>query len=436
MSPWRRSACAAAVVVTAVACGKKGPPLAPLIRVPAQVAELSAERSADAVHLTLLVPSTNVGGDTPGDIGSVELYAATAEREPGLGESDAGAPWTLVHRVPVRRPVPPAPPPPTGSDAPSAPKPPPPPPAPPPEAGVDQGQRITLRERLTPASFEPSTGPVDGAAPAVADIASEAPALSLPVVAPTADRSARRYYAARSLSRRGRPGRWSAVRAVPLATPLAAPSPAAPTYDAAAFTVTWTPPPGATVAPVPPADGLLPSRPFGPAAATTTYNIYSSAIDGEPDALGLVTRTAPLNAAPIDAVTYAVPGVVFGQERCFVLRSLLAVDGATIEGPASPPACVTPADTFAPPPPSALEAVGGAGVISLIWEPVEAPDLAGYLVFRGEAPGEPTTALTAAPIRESSFEDRIGDAGPPLRLRGRRGRLGVARQSQRTVESG
>ena len=82
-----------------------------------------------------------------------------------------------------------------------------------------------------------------------------------------------------------------------------------------------------------------------------------------------------------------------------------------MEGPASAPACVTPIDTFAPPAPTALEAVGGAGVISLIWEAVEAPDLAGYLVFRGEATGEPTTPLTPAPIGDSSFEDRTVTPG-------------------------
>ena len=42
--PWRRLAVAAVVVLAAAACGKKGPPLAPLRRVPAQVAEFSAAR--------------------------------------------------------------------------------------------------------------------------------------------------------------------------------------------------------------------------------------------------------------------------------------------------------------------------------------------------------------------------------------------------------
>ncbi len=82
-----------------------------------------------------------------------------------------------------------------------------------------------------------------------------------------------------------------------------------------------------------------------------------------------------------------------------------------VEGPASAPGCVTPRDTFPPPAPGALEAVAGASVISLIWEAVDAPDLAGYLVFRGTAPGEATTPLTPEPIGATSFEDRTVTAG-------------------------
>ena len=49
--------------------------------------------------------------------------------------------------------------------------------------------------------------------------------------------------------------------------------------------------------------------------------------------------------------------------------------------------------------------------MSLIWEGVDAPDLEGYLVFRGVGGGEPTEQLTPAPIRASSFEDRAVTAG-------------------------
>ena len=153
---WIHLVGAALVVSPLAACGKKGPPLAPLVRVPAQVAELTAARSADDVFLTLRVPATNVGGDTPGDVGAIEIYAATGERQPELDERLPAAPWTQLMRVPVRRPVPPPPPP---SASPSTP----PVPPPPVEPGLDQGQQVTFRERLTPETARGAGGRAHGA---------------------------------------------------------------------------------------------------------------------------------------------------------------------------------------------------------------------------------------------------------------------------------
>ena len=146
---WIHLVGAALVVSPLVRAARRGPPLAPLVRVPAQVAELTAARSADDVFLTLKVPATNVGGDTPGDVGAIEIYAATAERQPELDARLPAAPWTQLIRVPVRRPVPPPPPP---SASPSKPPSTPPVPPPPVEPGLDQGQQVTFRERLTPRS--------------------------------------------------------------------------------------------------------------------------------------------------------------------------------------------------------------------------------------------------------------------------------------------
>jgi hypothetical protein len=139
----------------------------------------------------------------------------------------------------------------------------------------------------------------------------------------------------------------------------------------------------------------------------------ATALEPAAGPLGTVVKPPPLNASALDALTFAQPGIVFDEERCFVARGVDTIDGAAVEGPASAPVCVTPRDTVPPSAPAALEAVGGAGLISLIWDAVEDADLAGYLVLRGEAGGEPTTLLTPAPIRESSFEDR--DVRPGVR---------------------
>ena len=43
--------------------------------------------------------------------------------------------------------------------------------------------------------------------------------------------------------------------------------------------------------------------------------------------------------------------------------------------------------------------------MSLLWEANGDADLAGYLVLRGEAPGDTLSPLTPAPITETSFTD-------------------------------
>ena len=54
-----------------------------------------------------------------------------------------------------------------------------------------------------------------------------------------------------------------------------------------------------------------------------------------------------------------------------------------------------------------MHAVAGAGSISLIWEPHNEKDLAGYLVLRAVAPGDTLDALTPKPIPDARFTDDV-----------------------------
>lgn len=388
-----------AVVAAGLGCGKKGAPLAPLARVPAKVADLAVQRSDADVFVSFTVPTANVGGAQPADLERVEIYAETSDR-PVTPVDGAVAPgMTIVATLPVRRPPPPGERTPAAAEAPAVPAAP----------GLVQGQHVTIREVLGPAAVTPA--PL--APPAAPVVPSEplGPPLSPPLVWMPETSRLQRHYAASGVSRRGRRGPWSDVRGVPVGPAPGAPAPGPITYDAARLVIMWTPARDARVATVTDA-GLLPSRPFGPPGPLTKYNVYDAPASAtSATASEVVTRAAPLNAAPLDVARLEVPGVAYGRERCVVVRAVDASAGAPVEGPASVPVCVTPVDTFAPPAPAALEAVGGAGVISLIWEGVDADDLAGYLVLRGQAPGEATTLLTPAPIRESSFEDRTVTPG-------------------------
>src|SRR5688572_13574499 len=76
------SACSALTVVILLspffaACGRKGPPLPPLVRVPAAPGELTAERRGDSVEITFTIPSSNTDKTRPANLERVDVYGAT-----------------------------------------------------------------------------------------------------------------------------------------------------------------------------------------------------------------------------------------------------------------------------------------------------------------------------------------------------------------------
>lgn len=185
-----------------------------------------------------------------------------------------------------------------------------------------------------------------------------------------------RMYMVVPVSKRNRRGP-ATMASVPLVEPPPAPPAPAVAYDEKAITVTWLEVAGA--------DG---------------YNVYDTA-----------SAASPMNSAPLEAATFSDDRVEFGKERCYRASAVSHVGGTPVESALSSPACVTPADTFAPPAPAGLAAVAGPGSISLIWDAVPAADLAGYLVLRGTAPGDTLQALTPEPIKETTFKDAAAQPG-------------------------
>lgn len=385
------------IVVTGLvpACGKKGPPLAPLPRVPAAVGEFAAVRRGDTVLVSFVAPTTNVSGDAPADVAAVELYAVTGATAPTFTAGPLPADVTLWSTTRVRRPPPPLPP----AEAATV------PPIPREPGVVDQGERVTVTDVLTAALRLP----VASASPSLPTPDLSPQRLSPPLVYVPDTLGVRRHYVAVAVSRGGRRSAWSPAKSVPVAEGPSPPRAPTLTHDSTTLTLAWTPGPGAHLGEVASPDGLLPSRPLGPPVPATRYNVYPAAAGGGTG--DVATAGAPLNGAPLAAPPWSTPGVVFGEERCYAVRALDTAEGADVEGPASPPACVTPVDTFPPAAPTRLDAVGGVGVVSLIWDRVEEPDVVGYLVFRGPVDGTPTQLLTPAPIVASSFEDRAVTPG-------------------------
>ena len=364
-------------MMTIVACGKKGPPLAPLRPVPGPVTELSARRSGNEVRFTFKVPVQNVDGTRPLSLDRLEVYAATVAPDALVPRnSDLASPKYLVGTIPIR-PV-------ETDDAPaSADKPG--GTAPPPATKDDRrpapGDIATFVEELNEARLKPQvvataetagTAPGTTAAVAAAWVATVAKLKEAPVTT--------RVYLIRGVSLNGRPGQPSERVTVPVLEVLPPPTRVTAAATESKVTVSWSAPAVAD--------------PLGAFGAAPVYNVYAG------------TAPTPLNPSPLPVTTFERAGVELGKEECFVVRTAVTRGNLTIESPASAPTCVTAADTFPPAAPKGLSAVANVGAISLIWDANTESDLAGYIVLRGEVPGDKLQAITPAPIRETTFTDK------------------------------
>ncbi len=88
--------------------------------------------------------------------------------------------------------------------------------------------------------------------------------------------------------------------------------------------------------------------------------------------------------------SYQDPLFDFGITYVYIVRSIVLVDGQTLESSDSAPAIVSPRDTFPPAPPQNVVAVvlpgaaPGSLVADLSWSINLETDLAGYRVYRSE----------------------------------------------------
>jgi hypothetical protein len=384
---------AAAAAALAAACGHKGPPLAPLHLVPAAPKGVTISRAGADARLRFLLPAENANGPGPTALERVEIYAVTVA--PGGTQPpnrELMTPKFLVGSIEVEPPRVEGEPPPATTE---------------PDPRPSPGEKTTFVETLTDEKLKPATFAVKGdpaaatagavgviaaavgkakvPTPLLALAAHAGPAAATAAVLTTGAEAAGtaippysvRIYAIRGLTKSGRAGVPSARVVLPIVAPPAAPAAPAATVTETAISLGWT------------AAGGKPP---------TAFNVYT--LDG----------ADPLNGSPIAETQYERGGVSFGKEECFVVRSVLRVGTVDIESDPVP-VCVTPRDTFPPAAPKGLSVVAGDGTMKLSWDANGEQDLAGYLVLRGEAPGETLQPLAAAPIAGTSFEDKTVKPG-------------------------
>jgi hypothetical protein len=414
------------VAAIAVGCGKKGPPLPPIVRIPTSVDQISARRVGSDVFVTLSVPSANVDKTMPADMGRVEVFGYTGTVQPPKGRFLDVA--THVATIDVLPPEVEATQPSKTKNAGTGPG----------SAGTGQSGRpdsnieakqgaiVTVRDHLDADALVARALPPGPVTPA------SRRNRTLPsITAPVKEGPLKRYYLALAFSPRGRPGPPGNFAELALSVMPDAPRDVVATLGSDAVTLTWEPSGGVV--------GVLLEQPLpfesspvdepagtdGSARAPvadvppgpTLYNIYRD-IEPLPGApIEPVAETSvipsPINGAPLAEWTFSDPvPLLDGRRRCYTVRGVRGTGASAIEGDASVPVCISPTDDVAPAAPVGLTPdVSVAGQITLTWEPNTETDLAGYVVLRGEAGDATLTPLTGSVIAEPRFVDQTVKPG-------------------------
>ena len=328
------------------ACGKKGPPLPPLVKLPVAPSDLTAVRRANTVDLQLTVPSANTDSSRPANVARVEVYALTGPAT--VSEADVLTQGTKVASIAVKAPRDP-------------------------NATFDPGD---------PEQFETDVEPPEGEGLDQGTVAHVQEALTAPAVTGAAPATpAVRTYVGVGVTTKGRRGPSSHRAAVPLAPSPPPPSKPDVTYTEMAVTVKWP---------------ALPVTPESP-STKVSYSVYEVAGSSQ----------TPLTKPPIAETQYTDTRLTWGATRCYAVRSVQTIDALSAESEATPPACVTLADIFPPAAPGGLQAVATEGAINLIWDANTETDLEGYILLRAIAPDDELAPITPSPIRETTFQDRV-----------------------------
>lgn len=126
------------------------------------------------------------------------------------------------------------------------------------------------------------------------------------------------------------------------------------------------------------------------------YNVYRNA-PGENNG----ELPAPINTAPVTDTTYTdVPA--YGEHQ-YRVTAVATLGPPLVASEPSATATVNFVDLVAPPAPASVTTLLEAQIVRLLWEPVSAPDLAGYHVYRIEQLWR--LRLTPHPWTETNFPD-------------------------------
>ena len=344
----RRAAALLAGLVFASACGKKGDPLPPLSARPARTTDLAVEQASETAEVSFTFPSQRVDGEPLRDIDRIEIYRME-NPSPGLTASPKGA-GARSDRAPIsgeRRRA---------------------------EAArrremaiLDSSRRIaTIGSDLLPSSTrggrivyrDSLTGVLSSTSP---------PSLGYGVV---------------TVRRNGERSEISNIATLAPVLPPAAPEGVIAEPEEGRICVRWQP---------------VTTSAAGSPAEIGGYFVYRRALGDE-------EYGRPLNADPVPAPEYADGSVSYGSTYVYTVTAVPKGHAGTESAPAIQFG-LDYADVYPPPAVSRLDALPEQTVVRLSWPPVEASDLAGYVLFRAEDDG-PFARIADLPSTAVTYEDR------------------------------
>lgn len=140
-----------------------------------------------------------------------------------------------------------------------------------------------------------------------------------------------------------------------------------------------------------------------PAPATLGYEVLRA-----PSAAG---PFAPLTPEAIAARDFTDRGLTNEQTYYYAVRAVRTDAAGRARSTLSAVAGATPVDLTPPSPPGSLVAVPAETAVRLAWNASPEDDVAGYLVYRAEAPGAAYVRLTPTPITTTTYIDRTVERG-------------------------
>jgi hypothetical protein len=141
------------------------------------------------------------------------------------------------------------------------------------------------------------------------------------------------------------------------------------------------------------------------------YNVYRTAPGERVDEFA-----SPINTAPVTATIYT-DTPPYGEHE-YRVAAVGATGPPLLQSDLSMPAKATYKDLIAPPAPAQITPLVETGAVRLIWDAVDAPDLAGYRLYRSESTGHGDQIreignfpLIPAPIAATDYIDKKPDPG-------------------------